>query len=81
MPCFVIDEGDKSMLKLSPDETFNYELLRVLATSRAYGADVAEVLTVAEKVTPHSSKVFLRHYGKSIKTETVPYSMRLYGKQ
>jgi cephalosporin-C deacetylase-like acetyl esterase len=80
---FVIDEGDKSMLKLSPDETFNYELLRVLATSRAYGADVAEVLIVAEKVTPGDFEswynAFIKladHINNNLPDATHPVSLR-----
>ena len=40
------------MLQLSSDETFHYELLRVLAYSRYFGADVAEVLQVADTIEP-----------------------------
>ncbi|MGD1067650.1 MAG: prolyl oligopeptidase family serine peptidase [Vulcanimicrobiaceae bacterium] len=40
------------MLKLSSDPTFHYELLRVLGTARDLGADVAEVLDVAERIIP-----------------------------
>jgi pimeloyl-ACP methyl ester carboxylesterase len=40
------------MLQLSKDHTFHYELLRVLATARGFGADVGEVLNVAEKIIP-----------------------------
>jgi alpha-beta hydrolase superfamily lysophospholipase len=40
------------MLQLSIDKAFHFELLRVLATTRFYGADVAEVLSVAEKIKP-----------------------------
>jgi hypothetical protein len=40
------------MKSLSTDKTFQYELLRVLATSRSFGADVSEVLIVADKIIP-----------------------------
>jgi pimeloyl-ACP methyl ester carboxylesterase len=40
------------MLQLSRDETFHYELLRLLGTARDLGADVAEVLNVADRIIP-----------------------------
>lgn len=40
------------MLQLSSDKTFHFELLRVMGTARSYGADVAEILGVAEKLIP-----------------------------
>ena len=40
------------MLPLSPDHTFDFELLRVLGSARYAGADVAEVLTVAATIAP-----------------------------
>jgi len=40
------------MKPLSTDITFHYELLRVLGTSRSFGADVGEVLKAGEKVLP-----------------------------
>jgi hypothetical protein len=40
------------MLPLSPDHTFDFELLRVLGSARYAGADIAEVLTVAATITP-----------------------------
>ena len=40
------------MLKLSQNETFDFEILRVLGMSRTYGSDIAEVLTVADKLIP-----------------------------
>jgi pimeloyl-ACP methyl ester carboxylesterase len=40
------------MKPLSTDKTFHYELLRVLGTSRSFGADIGEVLKVADKVIP-----------------------------
>jgi dienelactone hydrolase len=40
------------MIQLSRDETFHYELLRLLGTARDLGADVAEVLNVADRIIP-----------------------------
>ncbi|KPI34366.1 uncharacterized protein AB675_4903 [Cyphellophora attinorum] len=40
------------MLQLNSDHHFHFELLRVLATTRTYGADVAEVLNVCERIKP-----------------------------
>lgn len=40
------------MLQLNPDTTFNYELLRVLGSARYFGADIAEVLKVAQEIIP-----------------------------
>jgi alpha-beta hydrolase superfamily lysophospholipase len=40
------------MLQLSSDKTFHFELLRVMGSARSYGADVAEILGVAEKLIP-----------------------------
>ena len=41
-----------TMLQLSSNDHFHFEFLRVLATTRAYGADVAEVLNVCQRVKP-----------------------------
>ncbi|WP_158638025.1 alpha/beta hydrolase family protein [Sphingomonas ginsenosidivorax] len=38
------------MLRLNPDHSFNYELLRILGTAHDHGADVAEVLDVAGEI-------------------------------
>lgn len=40
------------MLQLSSDQTFHYELLRVLGSAHDQGADVAEVLDVASEIVP-----------------------------
>jgi alpha-beta hydrolase superfamily lysophospholipase len=40
------------MRPLSPDAGFNFNLLRWLGTAPYHGADVAEVLDVAERITP-----------------------------
>jgi dienelactone hydrolase len=49
----VDDESSvESVLPLSADPTFHYELLRVLGTARDRGADVGEVLRAALRVIP-----------------------------
>ncbi|KIV88501.1 hypothetical protein PV10_08183 [Exophiala mesophila] len=40
------------MLQLSTNAHFHFELLRVLATTRSYGADIAEVLRVCQRIKP-----------------------------
>lgn len=40
------------MLQLSSNAHFHFELLRILATARSYGADVAEVLRVCQRIKP-----------------------------
>lgn len=40
------------MHQLSSDKSFHFELLRVLAAARGYGADVAEVLLACDKLVP-----------------------------
>lgn len=40
------------MLQLSADGNFHFELLRILSGARGLGADIGEVLNVAEKITP-----------------------------
>lgn len=45
-------QKQKGMLKLNSNETFNFEMLRVLGMARTYGSDIAEVLTIAEKIIP-----------------------------
>ncbi|KIV88976.1 hypothetical protein PV10_08600 [Exophiala mesophila] len=40
------------MLQLSPDPGFHFELLRMLATTRTQGSDVAEILNVCERIIP-----------------------------
>ncbi|KAI2463447.1 alpha/beta-hydrolase [Annulohypoxylon bovei var. microspora] len=40
------------MLKLSPDDTFNFELLRMLSHSTFHGADISECLIAAEEIVP-----------------------------
>ncbi|MFY0256028.1 alpha/beta hydrolase family protein [Chitinophaga sp. 30R24] len=52
------------MLQLSSDHTFHYELLRVLGASRANGADVSEVLSVAEKVKPGDFESWYEEFNK-----------------
>ncbi|KIW11197.1 hypothetical protein PV08_10497 [Exophiala spinifera] len=40
------------MWRLNSDKNFHFELLRILASVRGYGADVAEILNVCEKLIP-----------------------------
>ncbi|KAI9739568.1 MAG: hypothetical protein M1834_006286 [Cirrosporium novae-zelandiae] len=40
------------MIPLNPDRTFHFELLRVLAHARYYGADIAEVLEASSQIEP-----------------------------
>ncbi|KAI0884374.1 alpha/beta-hydrolase [Annulohypoxylon maeteangense] len=40
------------MLKLSPDESFNFEILRMLSHSSFNGADISECLIAAEEIAP-----------------------------
>lgn len=40
------------MLQLSSNPTFHFELLRVLGAARYFGADIAEVLKVAQDIVP-----------------------------
>ena len=55
-------QKQNTMLKLSEDETFNFEMLRVLGMSRTYGSDIAEVLTVAGKVIPGDFESWYREF-------------------
>ncbi len=52
------------MLQLSSDQTFHYELLRVLAATRGNAADIAEVLTVVEKITPGDFESWYQQFNK-----------------
>jgi dienelactone hydrolase len=52
------------MLQLSPDPTFHYETLRVLATARTYGADIGEVLKTVEKIIPGDMESWYQEYYK-----------------
>jgi len=40
------------MQALNADDTFHFELLRVLGTSRDRGADIGEVLDIAQRIIP-----------------------------
>jgi hypothetical protein len=40
------------MLTLNADPTFKYEILRILGTSHALGADIGEVLNLAPNIHP-----------------------------
>ncbi|KAF4781375.1 hypothetical protein HER10_EVM0010935 [Colletotrichum scovillei] len=46
------------MLRLSPDESFHFELLRLLAHATYGGADVGEVLAIASEITPGDFESF-----------------------
>ncbi|KAJ1560407.1 hypothetical protein HK405_007206 [Cladochytrium tenue] len=46
------------MLHLNPDESFHYEILRVLAHARYGGSDVAEVLSAASLIRPGDFESF-----------------------
>ncbi|HEX3935533.1 MAG TPA: alpha/beta fold hydrolase [Puia sp.] len=52
------------MLPLSTDHTFHYELLRTIAYARSYGADIAEVLTVAEKIEAGNFESWYEHFNQ-----------------
>jgi hypothetical protein len=41
-----------STIQLSPDESFNYEILRTLSHTRYSSADVGEVLRAAALIKP-----------------------------
>ncbi|KAK1714119.1 Alpha/Beta hydrolase protein [Colletotrichum acutatum] len=46
------------MLRLSPDDSFHFELLRLLAHATYGGADVGEVLAIASEITPGDFESF-----------------------
>lgn len=50
------------MLTLNPDPTFQYELLRILGTSRDRGADIGEVLAIAGQIIPGDFESWYRHF-------------------
>ena len=50
------------MLQLNADKNFHFELLRILATVRGYGADVTEVLNVCEKIVPGDFESWYKHF-------------------
>ena len=52
------------MKPLSTNETFHYEILRVLGTSRSFGADVGEVLEVADKIIPGDFESWYQEFNK-----------------
>jgi dienelactone hydrolase len=55
------------MKPLSKDATFHYELLRVLGTSRSFGADIGEVLKIAEKILPGDFESWYEEFNKLAK--------------
>ncbi|KIX04805.1 uncharacterized protein Z518_05676 [Rhinocladiella mackenziei CBS 650.93] len=40
------------MVQLNPDRNFHFELLRVLASARGSGADIAEILNISDQIEP-----------------------------
>ncbi|KAI3321875.1 alpha/beta-hydrolase [Xylariaceae sp. AK1471] len=52
------------MLPLSPDESYNFELLRLLAHSSYGGADIGEVLTAAGEIEPGDFESWYRAFHK-----------------
>lgn len=50
------------MMKLSTDSTFDFELLRVLSSARDRGADIAEVLDAASRITPGDFESWSREF-------------------
>ncbi|KXH25647.1 hypothetical protein CNYM01_07192 [Colletotrichum nymphaeae SA-01] len=46
------------MLRLSPDESFHFELLRLLVHATYGGTDVGEVLAIASEITPGDFESF-----------------------
>ena len=76
-------QKQETMLKLSKDETFNFEMLRVLGMSRTYGSDIAEVLTVAGRVIPGDFESWYRefvalanHINATLPDSTHPVSLK-----
>ncbi|KAF4634863.1 hypothetical protein G7Y89_g3240 [Cudoniella acicularis] len=53
-----------STILFSPDESFNYEILRILGHSRYSGADVEEVLRAASSVEPGNVESFYSAFHK-----------------
>lgn len=52
------------MLTLSPDPTFQYELLRILGTSRDRGTDIGEVLRIAPKIIPGDFESWYQEFNR-----------------
>ena len=52
------------MLKLSSDDTFHFEIMRVLSAARYAGADVAEVLDTASEIEPGNFESWHKQFHK-----------------
>lgn len=50
------------MHQLNADKNFHFELLRILASVRGFGADVSEVLNVCEKLVPGDFESWYREF-------------------
>lgn len=59
--------SNHTMLQLSSDVTFNYEILRVLAVSSYQGADVSEVLDAAGQIRPADFESWYQQFSKAAK--------------
>lgn len=71
------------MKLLSTDKTFHFELLRVLSASRSFGADIGEVLDIAERIFPGDFGSWFdefnrlaKHVHESVANTTYPVSVR-----
>ncbi|KAF4625490.1 hypothetical protein G7Y89_g12676 [Cudoniella acicularis] len=51
-----------TILQLSPDPTFHFELLRVLSHARYSGSDIAEVLVAASQIVPGDFRSWYRAF-------------------
>lgn len=52
------------MLKLSSDDTFHFEIMRVLSAARYAGADIAEVLAAAGDIEPGNFESWYKQFHK-----------------
>lgn len=50
------------MLQLNADPNFHFELLRILASARCYGADVAEILKVGHRIEPGNTESWYEQF-------------------
>jgi hypothetical protein len=53
-----------NMLHLSSDESFNYEILRILAYSRYFGSDIGEFLEAAVMIEAANFESFYNTFNK-----------------
>ncbi|KAH8695270.1 dipeptidyl aminopeptidase/acylaminoacyl peptidase [Talaromyces proteolyticus] len=75
-----------TMVQLSCDEGFHFEILRSLATASSGGSDIGEVLTAAYKITPGDFESYTAAYteladhvlaqGKALDARKYPVSVR-----